>query len=116
MMWALVGGLCLDLFSNGPFGLMTIALVVTSLLARLGYGLVFGSYIILPLTLAFPLSLAFYLTYTLLLDVFGRPVAWLPALTNVILPASLLNVAVMLVLLPPLRLLHRYTGREEMSW
>ena len=116
VLWAIVGGLCLDLLSSGPFGLMTIALVITSLLAGLGHGRVFGGYIVLPLVLAFPLSLVYYLSYTLLLNVFGWSVVWLPALANVILPVSLLNIVVMLVLFPPLYALHRRTGRKEISW
>jgi rod shape-determining protein MreD len=116
IIWALVGGLCLDLLTSGPFGLMTVALVAASLLATLGYGRVFGSYLVLPLALAFPLSLAYYLAYTLLLAAFGRAVDWLPVLTTIILPASLLNIAAMLVLFPPLRALHRRTGREQISW
>lgn len=116
MLWAIVGGLCLDLFSGGPFGVTTVALIVASSLARLGYGRVFGGYMVLPLALAFPLSLAFYLTCTLLLNAFGRPIAWLPALTDVILPASLLNIGAMLILFPPLRLLYRRTGRQQISW
>ena len=115
-LWALIGGLCLDLLSSGPFGLMTLALLVTSGLARMGYGRVFGGYMVLPLVLTFPLSFAFYLAYTLLLSILGRPIVWLPTLTHVIFPASLLNVVVMLVLFPPLRLLHRHTSREEISW
>lgn len=116
LLWAIAGGLCLDLLSSGPFGLMTVALIVTSRLAGLGYGRVFGGYIVLPLVFVFPLSLVYYLSYTLLLDLLGNPVAWLPAMASIILPASLLNIGVMLILLPPLRLLHRFTGREEINW
>jgi rod shape-determining protein MreD len=116
LLWAIMGGLGLDLLSSGPFGVMTIALVATSLIARLGYGRVFGSYLVIPLALTFPLSLAYYLVCTLLLSVLNRPIALIPALTNVILPASVLNVAVMFLLFPPLRLFHRRTGREEISW
>jgi site-specific recombinase len=100
----------------GPFGLMTVALVAASLLATLGYGRVFGGYLVLPLALAFPLSLAYYLAYTLLLAAFGRAIDWLPVLTTIILPASLLNIAAMLVLFPLLRALHRRTGREQIGW
>lgn len=116
VLWAIIGGLCLDLLSSGPFGVITLSLIITSLLARLGYGLVFGGYLIIPLSLTFPLSLAYYLTYTLLLNVLSKPLPWLPALSNVILPASVLNIAAMLLLFPLLRLLHRRTGREEISW
>ncbi len=116
LVWAIIGGIGLDLLSGGPFGVMTIALVITSLLASLGYGRVFGGYLILPLALTFPLSLVYYLTYTLLLSVLNEPIAWLPALTSVILPASVMNIVAMLFLFPLLRLLHRRTGREEIGW
>lgn len=116
MLWAIVGGLCLDLLSSGPFGLMTVSLIITSRLAGLGYGRVFGGYIVLPLVFSLPLSLVYYLIYTLILNVLSSEVAWLPTLTNVILPASLLNVGVMLLLLPSLRMLSRFTGREEIGW
>jgi rod shape-determining protein MreD len=116
LVWAIIGGIGLDLFSGGPFGVMTIALVITSLLASLGYGRAFGGYLILPLALTFPLSLVYYLSYTLFLSVLNEPIAWLPALTSVVLPASVINIVAMLFLFPPLRLLHRRTGREEIGW
>jgi rod shape-determining protein MreD len=116
LLWAVLGGICLDLLSSGPFGANTLALIITCLLAGLGYGRVFGGYLVIPLSLAFPLSLAYYLSYTLFLGVLNQPVAGLPALANVILPAAVLNIAAMLLLFPPLRLLHRRTGHEEMSW
>jgi rod shape-determining protein MreD len=116
LVWAVIGGLGLDLFSNGPFGAATVALVVTNVLASLGYGRAFGGYLVLPLALTFPLSLAYYLIYTLSISLLGQPVAWIPTVVDIILPASLLNMAAMLFVLPPLRLLHRRSGREEISW
>lgn len=116
LLWALVGGICLDVLSSGPFGMMVVALVITSLLAGLGSGRVFGGYLTIPLALTFPLSLAYYLTCALILNTLKQPIAWLPTLTHVILPASVFNIVAMLVLFPLLRLLHRRTGREEISW
>jgi rod shape-determining protein MreD len=116
LLWAVIGGLCLDILSSGPFGAMSIALVVTSLLTRLGYGRVFGGYLAIPLALTFPLSLAFYVIYSLLLSAIDEPISWLPSLTNIMLPASVVNIAAMFFLFPLLRGLHRRTGREEISW
>jgi rod shape-determining protein MreD len=116
LVWALIGGFALDLLSGGPFGAVTVALVITSLLANLGYGRVFGGYLVLPMVLTFPLSLAYYLMYTLLLSMLGQPVAWVSTVADIILPAAVLNIAAMLILFPLLRLLHRRTGREEMDW
>jgi rod shape-determining protein MreD len=116
LLWAIIGGLGLDLLSGAPFGAATVALALTSLLAMLGYGRVFGGYLVLPLALTFPLSLAYYVTYGLLLSLLKQPLDWLPALSNVMLPASLLNIGAMFLLFPLLRVLHRRTGREEISW
>jgi rod shape-determining protein MreD len=116
LLWALIGGLCLDFLSSGPFGVVTIALLAVALLASLGYGRVFGGYVTLPLMLVFPLSLVYYLIQMTLLGVLGRQIIWIPTLTNVVLAASLLNIVVILLLLPLLRWLQRRIGREEMGW
>ena len=116
LVWAVIGGIALDLLSGGPFGAATVALVITSLLASLGYGRVFGGYLTLPLALTFPLSLAYYLIYTLILAMLHGPIAWIPTVADIILPASMLNIAAMFFLFPLLRLLHRRTGREEIGW
>ena len=116
LLWALIGGIGLDLLSSGPFGASLIALVITSLLATLGYGRVFGSQLVLPLALTFPLSLAYYLIYTLLLSILDGPVAWIPTVADIILPASVLNIAATFFVFPIPRLLHRRTGREEIGW
>jgi cell shape-determining protein MreD len=116
LVWAVIGGAALDLLSGGPFGAATIALITTSLLSSLGYGRVFGGQLVIPLAITFPLSLVYYVVYAMLLSVLNHPVDWLLALSDVILPASLLNIVAMFLMFPFLRLLHRRTGREEISW
>ena len=116
LVWAVIGGAALVLLSGGPFGAATIALITTCLLASLGYGRVFGGQVVIPLAITFPLSLVYYVVYAMLLSVLNHPVDWLLALSDVILPASLLNIAAMFLVFPFLRLLHRRTGREEISW
>lgn len=116
LVWAVVGGLCLNLFSSGPFGLIIAPLAIVCLLARLGYSRVYGAHIALPLFLTFPLSVVFYLSYALLLSLTGRPLAWSATLVQIILPASLLNIVAMLVLFPLLRRLHRRVSPPAISW
>jgi rod shape-determining protein MreD len=116
LLWALIGGLCLDLLSSGPFGLMIVPLVIVCALARLGYSRVYGAHLWLPLFLTFPLSVVYYLSYALLLSLTGRPIAWSATLVQVILPASLLNIAAMLILFPLLRRLHRRVSPPAISW
>ena len=116
LLWAVAGGVCVDLLSSGPFGLATVSLVAACMLARLGHGRAFGGYMTIPLLAAFPLSLVYYGACTLLLFVSGRPIALGPALGHIILPASLYNMLVMAVLFPLLHLLHQRTGRQGMRW
>ena len=116
LIWAVVGGLCLDMLSSGPFGLAIVPLVLVSLCARLGYSRVLGAHIVLPLFLVFPLSVLYYLSSILLLSLSGRPTAWADTLVHTVLPASMQNILVMLVLFPLLRRAHRRSGPEQMRW
>jgi len=113
LVWAIIGGLSLDLLSSGPFGTVTVPLILVSLLvSRLGYGRVLGGYLVLPLLFAFPLSLLYYLLYMALLNLAGTRLPWVSTLTFVTLPASLLNAAVTFLMLPPLHWLHRSSVRD----
>ena len=116
LLWALIGGLCLDLLSSGPFGLAIVPLVIVCALARLGYSRVYGAHLWLPLFLTFPLSVVYYLSYAVLLSLTGRPIAWSATLVQVVLPASLLNVVAMLILFPLLRRLHRRVSPPAIRW
>ena len=113
---AIVGGLCLGLFSSAPFGLVIVPLAIACLFARLGHSRVYGAHILLPLVLAFPLSVLYYLSYLFLLSLTGRPIAWDATLVQAVLPASLLNVGAMLVLFPLMRHLHRRTRAQKLGW
>jgi len=107
--WSLIGGIGLDLLSNAPFGLSIISLVVICLLVRLAHSRVYGTSLVLPLLLTFPLSIIYYLISMLLLTLTGIPINWDATLLGIALPASLLNVVAILVLFPLLRALHRRT-------
>jgi rod shape-determining protein MreD len=114
--WALMGGLWLSLFSSAPFGLIVLPLMIVSLVAVLGHNRVYGGYLVLPVLLSFPLSLIYYLSYMLLLALFGRPMEWNATLLQVALPASALNVAGVVVLFPLFRQMSRRLGRPTINW
>ncbi len=107
--WALVGGLCLDLLSSAPFGLSPIALLVVCGLTRLARSQVYGASLMLPLLLTFPLSIVYYLGSMLFLASAGFLLDWNVTLLRIVVPASLLNVAAILIIFPLLRSLHRRT-------
>ena len=115
LVWALIGGICLDIVSGAPFGVFTLAMVLTALAAGLFHGRIFGSSVVLPLGLAFPLSLLFNGIILLLLNLFGRPIDWLDAFSNVLLPAALYNTGLMMIIFPLLYLLNRWLNPQPLS-
>ncbi|MBE7551919.1 MAG: rod shape-determining protein MreD [Anaerolineales bacterium] len=116
VVWAVIGGLSLDLLSGGPFGLFTLAMLVVTLVTSLFHGRLFGSSIILPLSLTFPLSLLFNGLALLLLNLLGRPVVWDEAFSAVLVPVAIFNTAVMLLVFPLLYMLNRWLNPQPLSF
>lgn len=116
VIWALVGGMGLDLVSGAPFGTSTVILVALSLLAGLGELSVFRTRIALPLIATLIATLAYDLFFLLLLYAEGRSIAWTYSLTKVALPSTLVNVLLSPFVYKALYWLDRKTGREEMAW
>jgi rod shape-determining protein MreD len=116
VVWAVIGGLSLDLLSGGPFGLFTLAMLVVTLVTSLFHGRLFGSSIILPLSLTFPLSLLFNGLALLLLNLLGRPIIWNEAFSAVLVPVAIFNTAVMLLVFPLLYMLNRWLNPQPLSF
>jgi len=116
LFWAVVGGLSLDILSGAPFGAFTFSMVAVALLTSLFHGRIFGSSIILPLSLTFPLSLLFNGVVLLLLMVLGRPMDWSAAFFNILLPVAVFNTMVMVLVFPLLYLLNRVLTPRQLSF
>lgn len=116
LVWALIGGLSLDFLSGAPFGIFTLTMVLVAVVANLSHGRVFGSSIVLPLSLTFPLSLLFNGLALLFLMLLGRPIIWSDAFFNVLLPTAIFNTAVMLLVFPLLYLLNRALNPQQLSF
>jgi rod shape-determining protein MreD len=116
VIWALVGGIGLDLLSGAPFGTSAVALLVLSLLAGMGELSVFRTHIALPLIATLLATLAYDLFFLLLLHMRGCSIAWADSLIKVVLPSTLLNVLLSPLVYKALYWLHRKTGPEEMAW
>lgn len=114
--WALIGGLSLDFLSGGPFGLFTLTMLIVALATSLFHGRLFGSSIILPLGLTFPLSLLFNGLALLLLNILGRPVIWPEAFSYVLVPVAIFNTVTMLFIFPLLYLLNRWLNPQPLSF
>lgn len=116
VIWALVGGMGLDLLSGAPFGTSTVPLVILSLLAGVGELSVFRTHITLPLLATLIATLAYNLFFLLLLHMQGHSIAWADSLIKVVLPSTLFNLLLAPFVYKALYWLHRKTGREEIAW
>jgi rod shape-determining protein MreD len=105
-MWGLMGGLCLDLLSGGPLGAHALGLVVVAYLASLSEGRFWRSHVLLPLATVLMSTILYHLLYLSTLAATGHAVAWLPSLTQVTLPAVLINTLLMLPVYHLVRWLH----------
>lgn len=104
--WALMGGLCLDLLSGGPFGANALALVLVAYGAGLSEGRFWSSHVLLPLACVLLGTVAYHLVYLLVLAATGHGVSWGPSLSQVTLPTVLLNTLFMLPVYHFVRWLH----------
>lgn len=108
VLWAFIAGIGLDIFSGGPLGASSLALMASALIAGLGHRPFSRFNILVPLTAAALGTLiyaAVYLTILALLDVTGVSTLQLPLLDTVrdiVLPVTVYNTALMLLLLPVL--------------
>jgi rod shape-determining protein MreD len=108
VIWSLIGGLSLDFLSGAPFGVLSLSLLLVALVTSLFHGRIFGSSIVLPVILTFPLSLLFNGVALILLSLLGHPVNWVDGLFFVVIPAALFNTAIMVLIFPLLYLLNNW--------
>jgi rod shape-determining protein MreD len=106
MVWAFVGGLCLDLLSGGPLGVATIGLVLMAYFASLTEGRFWRSHFLLPLATAITCTVGFHCVYLAVISASGQAVNWGTGFGAIILPATLLNTLCMLPIYHALRWLH----------
>lgn len=108
VLWAFIAGIGLDIFSGGPLGASSLALMASALIAGLGHRPFSRFNILVPLTavaLGTLVYAAVYLTILAILDVTGASTLRLPLLDTVrdiVLPVTVYNTALMLLLLPVL--------------
>ncbi len=95
IVWAVIGGLGLDLFSAAPFGVMMLALAVTSfVLGQIGTSLL-RTNPLLPIVAAPIATVVFNVMVAATLEGFGWQIRWTQVFTEIILPLGLLNTIAM---------------------
>lgn len=116
LLWALVGGVVIDLFSGAPFGVHTLALLAVSFVSGLGQQTIFRSDWLTPIVVIPLATLIYQLMVLGLLTILGWRGGVASAVRYVVLPSMLANTLVMPIVYPLARLLHQRMGREEAAW
>ncbi len=114
--WALVGGVSLDLLSGAPFGVFSLTMLLAAIISSFFHGRTFGSSIVVPLALIFPLSLLFNGGALLILNLLGYPVAWGSAFFYILLPVAIFNTGIMMIVFPLLYLLNRWLNPQPLTF
>lgn len=116
IVWALLGGLMLDLTSGIPFGVTTLSLALISVLTGLGEVNVFRANMLLPGATIAAATVVYYLAVLVLSQMLGRPVVWGLSLFRLIGWAVVVNSVAMPLVYLLLRWLHRRTSGEHIGW
>ncbi|MBI4316901.1 MAG: rod shape-determining protein MreD [Chloroflexi bacterium] len=113
--WAITGGILLDLLSALPFGILTTALVVTSVSMSWLGGPLLRVNASLPLAMAPVATVVFDVLVMLLLETLGQRVDWPDLLVGVVLPLALLDTIIMVPIYAMLHGIHARL-RPEIGW
>ncbi len=118
VVWAFVGGVWLDVFSGGPMGSSSLAMMAAALVASLGHRPLDRRNPLVPGVVALLGSLTYGAGYlaalTLLTGLHGflsaaglsnlqtphSPLPFLPALQQIVVPETLYNTALMILVIP----------------
>lgn len=117
LLWAFVGGVMLDIFSGGPLGASSLALMAAVLVAGIGHRTLSRFNLLVPIG-AMALGTAVYGTaYLALLSVLQyfrvaqHSLPWGLTVQNILVPALVYNTTLMILLLP---LLNRVPESQEL--
>jgi rod shape-determining protein MreD len=116
MIWAFIGGILLDLFSGGPMGGITLALLLVAFLAGQQWASELGLAYVQLILLTLILSFLYHLLLLLILSWRGYPVEWAYSLPRVAAPSAALNAVLAPFIYRPLVWLDRRTRPEGLTF
>lgn len=115
--WGFVGGLALDVFSGGPWGVSALALTVVGLLAGLAEVNLSRGNLLFPTVMTMSASLLYDWLCMVGLSLAGWQFPVLDILLITILPTAILNVLLSFAILPLMIGLNRLVGGgRQLRW
>lgn len=115
LLWALAGGLLLDLFSLAPLGTFTLPLLIVMFLVGLLEFTAFRLVIWLPVAAAFVATPIFQLLALMVLKILGWDTGWTRTL-ELLLPMAAFNALLMLFTFPLMRRVSGWAGQKGIEW
>lgn len=106
LVWAFLGGLGLDIFSGGPMGSSSLALMAAAMVAGVGHRTLSRFHVLVPLvamvagTVVYAGAYMGILAVLQYLDVTNHQVPFLGTMQNIVLPAVVYNTTLMVILIP----------------
>ena len=125
LVWAFLGGIGLDLFSGGPLGISSLGLMLAALVAGIGHRVLSRYHLLVPLGASALATLIYGIVYVSLLALLREAaktplfagivlpsyaLPFWPTLQNVIVPATIYNMTIVLFVTP---LLNRVPEVQE---
>lgn len=115
LIWALVGGILLDLFSLAPMGTATLPLLIVMFLVGLLEFTAFRVVIWLPVAATFVATPIFQLLALAFIKTMGWSTGW-DRTFELMLPLSILNAFLMLLIFPLMRRISGWAGQKGIEW
>jgi len=114
-LWAFMGGVLADVFSGGPFGVTTVALVACSLVIALTEGRFYQGNWVVAVAASIVGTIFYHLLYLFLLAGNNYVVNWADTLTLITLPSTILNLLLMLPVYQSFRWLARLVAEPHVE-
>ncbi len=110
LLWGFVGGLWLDIFSGGPMGASSLALMAAAMVAGLGHRTLYRTNLLVPVSVTALATLSYAGVYLTILALLETNFPWRAMLERLAVPEVIYNGVLMLLLTP---LLNRIPERRE---
>lgn len=116
MLWAVIGGLALDMLSSARLGVNTLPLLLIGFLAGLWQRGIVRQDMLVPFLIIPVATLVYQGAMVALLKLLGWPGTWNASLLHAILPATWVNTLLMPALYVLLRWIEHRTRAEHVEW